>query len=80
MPSVKFLPRPTDLYTLDMARQEAEACLTKGQVQKGYNIATLCQYLPQREWERFAMALEEYGLSPRDRISELLPQSTWQND
>lgn len=69
-----------DAYTLDMVRQEAEACLAKGQVQKSHPISTLCHSLPSREWESFAMVLEEHGFLLRDRIFDLLPQKTWDND
>lgn len=63
-----------------MLRQEAEACLAQGYLKAAQPISMLGDYLPRREWNGFALVLEEHGFLLRDRILELFPQNTWQND
>lgn len=74
------LPTRSAVCTLDMLCQEAEACIARGQVKKAQPISILGDYLPRREWNRFALVLEEHGFVLQDRIQELLPQNRWQND
>ncbi|WP_017661904.1 DUF4327 family protein [Baaleninema simplex] len=67
-------------YSLDVIVTEARDLVSRGVLSRHQPIYTLCQYIPQREWETVERELERHDYLLRDRIIDLLGCETWDND
>ncbi|MGC9502962.1 DUF4327 family protein [Baaleninema sp.] len=67
-------------YSIDVIVAEARDLVSRGLLGRHQPIYTLCQYIPQREWETIERELERNDFLLRDPIIDLLGCETWEND
>ena len=71
---------PQHLYSLDVLRSEVKELVTVGKVSRQQPIRKLGEYIPEREWQRFVVALRRNDFLKRDPIGELLSHESWRSD
>jgi hypothetical protein len=74
------LPLPREAYTIDTLRDEAHELVEQGRVDPQQPIYALCRYIPGREWECFAIELEDHEFLQRDPIIDLFSHEDWDSD
>lgn len=67
-------------YDIEMIKEEARQLVDKGLVDRQQPIYSLSQYIPERDWQRFELELEDHEFLLRDRIIDLLSSQVWEED
>jgi len=67
-------------YTIQSIREEVQALVVRGSVEKNSQLFSLVRYFSDNDWLAIELVLEFHGYLLRDTIYELVGPETWMND